>query len=117
LRITSVVQSHTCLTNVGDRKHVQLSSRFILVNMIKNCPLMTVTSLTEVVMVAWGYRVKYGGKRCALKLIYSDWAEAYENLPTMLHAMKVKNSRMHFEYVPKHDVMGLEGRQYFLCAF
>jgi hypothetical protein len=28
-RITSVVQSHTCLTNVDDRKHAQLSSRFI----------------------------------------------------------------------------------------
>jgi hypothetical protein len=28
-RITSVVQPHTCLTNVDDRNHVQLSSRFI----------------------------------------------------------------------------------------
>jgi hypothetical protein len=28
-RITSVVQPHTCITNVNDRKHVQLSSRFI----------------------------------------------------------------------------------------
>jgi hypothetical protein len=62
-RITSVVQSHTCLTNVDDRKHAQLSSRFIsqrLINIIKNCPLMTVMTLIEVVMVACGYRVKYG---------------------------------------------------------
>jgi hypothetical protein len=45
-RITSVVQPHTCLTNMDDMNHVQLSSRFIsqrLVNVIKNCPLLTVT--------------------------------------------------------------------------
>jgi transposase-like protein len=35
----------------------------------------------------------------------------------MLHAMKAKIPRMHFEYVPKSDIMGLEGRQYFLRAF
>jgi hypothetical protein len=61
-RITSVVQSHTCLMNEDDRKHAQLSSRFIsqrLINIIKNCPLMTVAILIEVVMVAWGYCVKY----------------------------------------------------------
>jgi hypothetical protein len=57
---------------------------------------MTVAALIEVVMVAWGYRVKYGwawrAKQCALKLIYYDMAEAYVHLPTMLHAMKVKNT-------------------------
>jgi hypothetical protein len=54
-RITSVVQSHTFLMNVDDMKHAQLSSRFILerlINIIKNCPLMTVIVLIEVVMVA-----------------------------------------------------------------
>jgi hypothetical protein len=53
-RITSVVQSHTCLTNVDDRKHAQLSSRFVsqrLVNIIKNCPLMTVVALIEVATI------------------------------------------------------------------
>jgi hypothetical protein len=49
--------------------------------------------------------VKYGrawwAKQCALKLIYGDWAEAYECLPAMLHGMKVKNPGMHIEYVPK----------------
>jgi hypothetical protein len=71
--------------NMDDRKHAQLSSRFIsqrLVNIIKSCPLMTVTTLIEVVMVASGYRVKYGRswrlKQHALKLIYGDWSEAYE---------------------------------------
>jgi hypothetical protein len=62
-RITSVVQSHTCLMNVDDMNHAQLSFRFIsqrLVNIIKNCPLLTVAALIEVVMIAWGYRVKYG---------------------------------------------------------
>jgi hypothetical protein len=82
---------------------------------------MTVATLIEVVMVAWGYCVKYGwawrAKQRALKLIYCDMAEAYEHLPTMLHAMKVKNTKMYFKYVPKPDVMGLEGRQYFLHAF
>jgi hypothetical protein len=42
---------------------------------------MTVTTLIEVMMVAWGYHVKYGrawrAKQHALKLIYGDWAEAY----------------------------------------
>jgi hypothetical protein len=54
-RITSVIQSHTCLMNVDDRRHVQLSSKFIsqrLVNIIKNYPLMTVATLIEVVIVA-----------------------------------------------------------------
>jgi hypothetical protein len=123
-RITSVVQPHTCLMNVDDRNHAQLSSRFIsqrLVSIIKNYPLMTVATLIEVVMVAFGYRVKYGrawrAKQRALKLIYDDWAEAYERLPAMLHTMKAKNSGMHFEYVPKPEVIGQEGRQYFLHAF
>jgi hypothetical protein len=123
-RITSVVQPHTCLTNVDDMNHTQLSSRFIsqrLVNIIKNYPLITVAALIEVVMVAWGYRVKYGrawwAKQHALKLIYSDWAEVYECLPAMLHATKAKNPEMHFEYVLKPDIMGSEGRQYFLHPF
>jgi hypothetical protein len=62
-RITSVVQPHTCLTNVDDMNHAQLSSRFIsqrLVTIIKNCPLLIVAVLIELVMVAWGYHVKYG---------------------------------------------------------
>jgi hypothetical protein len=62
-RIISVVQTHSCLTNVDDMNHAQLLSRFIsqrLVNMNKNCTLLTVAALIEVVMVAWGYRVKYG---------------------------------------------------------
>ena len=53
-RITSVVQPYTCLMNADDRKHAQLSSRFIsqrLVNIIKNYPLITVAILIEVVMV------------------------------------------------------------------
>jgi hypothetical protein len=57
-RITSVVQSHTCLTNVDDMNHIQLSSRFIsqrLVSIIENCPLLTIASMIEVIMVAWGY--------------------------------------------------------------
>jgi hypothetical protein len=97
-RITSVVQPHTCLMNVDDRRHSQLSSRFILqrlVNIIKNCPLLTVATLTEVVMVAWGYRVKYGRawrvKQHAIKLNYGDWAKAYESLLVMLQAMNAKN--------------------------
>jgi hypothetical protein len=56
-RITSLVQPHTWFTNVDDRKHTQLSSRFIsqrLFNIIKNYPLMTVTALIKVVMVTWG---------------------------------------------------------------
>jgi hypothetical protein len=62
-RITSVVQPHTCLTNVDDRNHAQLSLRFIsqrLINIIKNYPLRTVVTLIEVVMVAFRYHVKYG---------------------------------------------------------
>jgi hypothetical protein len=31
--------------------------------------------------------------------------------------MKAKNPGMHFEYVPKPDVMGAEGRHYFFHAF
>jgi hypothetical protein len=97
-RITSVVQPHTCLTNVDDMNHVQLLSRFIsqrLVNILKNYPLLIVMALIEVVMVAWGYRVKYDrawrAKQRALKHIYDDWAEAYKRLPTMLHAINAKN--------------------------
>jgi hypothetical protein len=62
-RITSVVLPHTHITNVDDRKHTQLSSRFIsqrLVNIIKNYPLITVMALIKVVMIAWEYCVKYG---------------------------------------------------------
>jgi hypothetical protein len=41
----------------------------------------------------------------------------HERLSAMLHAMKVKNLGIHFEYVPKPEVIRLEGRQYFLLAF
>jgi hypothetical protein len=65
--------------------------------------------------------VKYGrawwAKQRALKLIYGDWAEAYKRLPAMLHNMKANNLGMYFEYVPKLEVIGSEGRQYFLHAF
>jgi hypothetical protein len=65
--------------------------------------------------------VKYGiawwAKQRTLKLIYGDWAEAYERLPAMLHVIKAKNPEMHFEYVSKPEVIEPEGRQYFLCAF
>jgi hypothetical protein len=65
--------------------------------------------------------VKYGRtwwvKQRALKLIYDDWAEAYEHLSVVLHAMKAKKPGMRFEYVPKPEVMGPEGRQYLLRAF
>jgi hypothetical protein len=58
--------------------------------------------------------VKYGRawrvKQRALKLIYGDWAEVYERLPAMLHAMKAKNPRMHFEYVSNPEVIGPKGR-------
>jgi hypothetical protein len=53
-RIISIVQPYTCLTNVDNMNHAQLPSRFIsqrLVNIIKNCLLMTVTTLIEVVMI------------------------------------------------------------------
>jgi hypothetical protein len=106
--------------NVDDRNHTQLSSRFIsqrLVNIIKNYPLLTVMVLIEVAMVAWGYHVKYGrawrAKQCALKLFYRDWAETYERLLTMLHAMKAKNLGIHFEYVSKPKVMGSRGEAVF----
>jgi hypothetical protein len=65
--------------------------------------------------------VKYGrawwAKQHALKLIYDDWAEAYERLSAMLHAMKVKNPGMHFKYVLKPEVIRPEGRHHFLYAF
>jgi hypothetical protein len=57
--------------------------------------------------------VKHGrawwAKQRALRFIYGDWIEVYEHLPPMLHAMKVKNPAMHFEYVPKPKVMGARG--------
>jgi hypothetical protein len=58
-----------------------------------------------------------GAKQHALKLIYGDWAEVYEHLPAMLHDMKAKNPGIYFEYVLKPEVIGPEGRHYFLCAF
>jgi hypothetical protein len=65
--------------------------------------------------------VKYGrawwAKQPVLKLIYGDWAKAFKRLPVMLHAMKIKNIGMNFEYVPKPDVMGQEGRQYFFMHY
>jgi hypothetical protein len=123
-RITCVIQPHTCCNNMDDRKHPQLSSRFIsqrLVNIIKSCPLMTVTTLIEVVIVAYGYHVKYSrawwARKHALKFIYGDWFEAYERLSAMLHSMKAKNPGMHFHYVPKPDILGPGSRKHFFRAF
>jgi hypothetical protein len=123
-RITTVAQPHTCSTKVDDIKHPQLSSRFIsekVVHIIKSCQRLIVVTLIEVVMVSWGYCVKYGrawwAKQRALKLIYGDWFEAYERLLTMLHAMKAKNPKMHFEYIPKPKIFEPDGRRYFFHAF
>jgi hypothetical protein len=72
---------------------------------------MIVVTFIEVVMVACGYRVKYARawrvKQRALKLIYGDWAKAYECLSVMLHAMKAKNTGMNFEYVQNLTFWGL----------
>jgi hypothetical protein len=65
--------------------------------------------------------VKYGrtrrAKQRALKFFNGDWVVAYERLSDMLHAMKANNLEMHFEYVPKPDIMGPKGRKYFFHAF
>jgi hypothetical protein len=78
-------------------------------------------ALIKVIMVAFGYCVKYDKawqiKQLALKLIYGDCAEAYEHLPAMVYIMRAKNSGMYFEYVLKPEVIRSEGRQYFLRAF
>lgn len=124
-KITSVVQPHTCGSDTPEDRHQQLTSKFIakrLVNIIKHAPTLPVASLIEMVRLSWQYRIKYGkawrAKQRALKICYGDWAEAYERLPAMLHAMKAKNPGMHFEYVPKPEtVREGDGRQIFYRAF
>jgi hypothetical protein len=56
------------------------------------------------------YDRAWRAKQRALKLIYGDWAEAYECLLGMLHGTMAKNLEMHFEYVSKPEVMGPKGR-------
>ena len=51
------------------------------------------------------YDIKYWkawrAKQRAWKMIYGDWEEGYEQLPTMFNAMKEANPDMHYEDIPK----------------
>jgi hypothetical protein len=49
-------------------------------------------------------------------MIYGDWEEGYEKLPALVNAMKVANSSMHYEYIPKPNEWK-DGGQIFFRAF
>ena len=49
-------------------------------------------------------------------MIYGDWEEGYEQLPTIFNAMKATNPGMHYEYILKPNEWK-DGRQIFFCAF
>lgn len=66
-----------------------------------------------------GYEIKYGKawhvKRCAVKMIYDDWEEAYEKLPALFNAIKIVNPGVHNEYTPKPNERS-DGRHIFYRA-
>jgi hypothetical protein len=49
-------------------------------------------------------------------MIYGDWEEGYEKLPTLFNAIKAKNPGMHYEYIPKPNEWR-NGREIFFRAF
>jgi hypothetical protein len=55
------------------------------------------------------YDRAWWAKLRALKLIYGDWAEMYEHLPAMLHAMNSKNTGMDFEMSQNLKLSGQRG--------
>jgi hypothetical protein len=87
---------------------------------LKGHPNLKVKSIMTMTWELFGYRINYGkalrAKQRAWKMIYGDWEEGYEKLPTLFNAMKAKNPCMHYEYIPKPNEWK-DGREIFFCAF
>jgi hypothetical protein len=99
-KITKTVGPHTYAQTELSSKHRQLTSTLItkrLLGTLKGQPNLKVKSIMTMTWELFGYRIKYGkarrAKQQAWKMIYEDWEEVYEKLPTLFNAMKAKKPR------------------------
>jgi hypothetical protein len=122
-KITKIVGPHTCAQTELSSKHRQLTSTLIakrILGILKGQPNLKVKSIMTMTSELFGYRIKYGkawrAKQRAWKMIYGDWEEGYEKLPTLFNAIKAKNPGMHYEYIPKPNELRND-RDIFFRAF
>jgi hypothetical protein len=84
-------------------------------------PNMKVRTIIKTVEALYGgYVITYGkawrAEQLALKMIYGDWEDGYEQLPVLFNAIKAVNQGMHYEYIPKPNAWK-DRRQIFFRAF
>jgi hypothetical protein len=91
-----------------------------LLGILKGQPNLKVKSIMTMTSELFGYRIKYGkawrAKQRAWKMIYGDWEEGYEKLPTLFNAIKAKNPGMHYEYIPNLMNGGTAERSSFVLS-
>jgi hypothetical protein len=99
-KITKIVGPRTCAQTELSSKHRQLTSTLIakrLLGTMKGQPNLKVKSIMTMTWELFRLRIKYGkawrAKQRAWKMIYGDWEEGYEKLPTLFNAIKAKKTR------------------------
>uniref|UniRef100_K3ZDK6 SWIM-type domain-containing protein n=1 Tax=Setaria italica TaxID=4555 RepID=K3ZDK6_SETIT len=108
--ITKVVGPHNCADHELRMKHPQLTSTLIA----KRTIIRTVEELYGGYVISYGKALR--AKQRAWKMIYGDWEAGYEQLPVLFNAIKVVNSCMHYEYIPKPNEWK-DMRQIFFRSF
>ena len=105
-KIVSCVSTHRCKGKKLDgqdakKDHRQLTQHFLAYKLsmeIASLPTMTIKNIQDTVKSRFNYDVKYGkawkAKQTAFKMLYGDWAEAYNRIPRLLLAMANANPGM-----------------------
>uniref|UniRef100_K3YCS2 SWIM-type domain-containing protein n=1 Tax=Setaria italica TaxID=4555 RepID=K3YCS2_SETIT len=98
LKISNVVQPHTCRSSQPKREHVQCTAKYLgrrILGIIRKDSETSVPSLVESIFIFSGYRVKYSkawrAKQHTVALLWGDWKESYGIVPRVLSAMTYYN--------------------------
>uniref|UniRef100_K4ALS8 Aminotransferase-like plant mobile domain-containing protein n=1 Tax=Setaria italica TaxID=4555 RepID=K4ALS8_SETIT len=98
LRISNVVQPHTCRSSQPRRVDVQCTTKYLGRRILGIIRKDSETSLVESIFAFSGYRVKYSkalrAKQHAVALLWGGWKESYGIVPRVLTAIAYYNPRV-----------------------
>ena len=109
-------QPHTCRSSKLKGVHAQNTTHYLgrrLVGMVRADSDTSISSMIETIFGFTGYRVKYSkawrAKQHAIELLWSDWKEAYNQVPRILSAMKHYNLGLRWYPYVGRIVMDVDG--------
>jgi hypothetical protein len=116
-KIGNVRQPHTCRSSKPKGVHAQNIAHYHghhLVGMVRADSDISISSMIETIFGFTSHRVNYSkawrAKQHAIELLWSDWKEAYNQVPRILSAMKHYNPGLRwYSYVGRivTDVDGI----------